>query len=342
MNNKIVILYSDVKREFFSTESQFITEIEVKDRAFVIGEYLTKMNFEVFVIPANDSIFSQLKKINPFIVFNLVDSVRGVEKLASTVPAILSFLDIPHTGTDFFSYTTSTNRFLVNKVLEQGNINIPRYQLFTSPGDSISKNLSFPLICKLNSIHGSIEMGKASIVESEKELRERITYLQDKYGDNILVSEYIEGKEIATIALDPNDSSIYAAERVFDSNMNEKYHVASFDVVWGDEPDRFHYEKHEAPVELKKAISEAYKVLDVEDYVKFDTRLSTNGKYYIIDSNPNCCLGPKELECDIGTILDLYGISFKDLLSRIIRNKVPNHINNSQNGEAFYKKLLAV
>ncbi len=62
---KVVILYSDAKREYFPTEEQYITEAEVIERAKKIEPYFAKIGFVVDLMPGNEEIASALKKSKP-------------------------------------------------------------------------------------------------------------------------------------------------------------------------------------------------------------------------------------------------------------------------------------
>jgi hypothetical protein len=57
----------------------------------------------------------------------------------------------------------------------------------------------------------------------------------------------------------------------------------------------------------------------MNDWAKFDLRLDQSGRHYLIDCNANSCFGPKEVS-SLGKILALYGVSFEEVLSRIIKN----------------------
>ena len=53
-------------------------------------------------------------------------------------------------------------------------------------------------------------------------------------------------------------------------------------------------------------------------------------RYYFIDTNCNPALGPKELDVAIAQILDLYGVSFYELLKRLVLNTVRDRIKLDQ------------
>jgi D-alanine-D-alanine ligase len=114
-------------------------------------------------------------------VINLVDSVKGDESLSSAIPGVLELLNIPYTGADILGLSLDTNKFLVKKLLQQNGVPVPNYQLFNTPGDYLSPSLRFPLISKLNAIHGSVEITKNAVSETEKHLRERVRRLIRTY-----------------------------------------------------------------------------------------------------------------------------------------------------------------
>jgi D-alanine-D-alanine ligase-like ATP-grasp enzyme len=67
-------------------------------------------------------------------------------------------------------------------------------------------------------------------------------------------------------------------------------------------------------------IKKAFEVSKMNDYGKFDIRLDTSGRYYFIDSNSNPAFGPKEIDCALASILNLHGISFIEILKRLLLN----------------------
>jgi D-alanine-D-alanine ligase-like ATP-grasp enzyme len=75
--------------------------------------------------------------------------------------------------------------------LQSNGVPVPNYQLFNNPNDQLNPNLRFPLISKLNEVHGSVEMNEDAISENEKHLRERLKKLMPTYDQPMLVEEYI-------------------------------------------------------------------------------------------------------------------------------------------------------
>lgn len=326
------IAYSDVKREYFPTESQYLTEKDAESDAKIIASYLQKIGVKVSLYPGNAELPELLKKNKPDVVFNLVDSVKGNEYLSSTIPAVLELLDIPYTGAGILGVSLDHNKFVVKKLFEQNGIPIPNYQLFNSFTDSLNPTLRFPLISKLNEIHGAVEITKDAVSENEKHLRERLKFLIKTYDQPVLVEEFIVGREITAFLLEGLNKKVYMAEKIF-SKKNDKYIFATFDDQWSTKTyDAFTYQKYQDQL-LGEYVKRAFEVARMFDYGKFDVRVDSSGRYYFLDSNCNPAFGPKETACAISVVLELYNNSFIDILKKLLLNTI-NDIEKQTNGSA--------
>lgn len=85
--------------------------------------------------------------------------------------------------------------------------------------------------------------------------------------------------------------------------------------------DAFSYNKYADPL-LKEYVKKAFDVVKMIDYGKFDVRRDSSGRYFFIDANCNPAFGPKEANVAISTILDMYGVTFKEILRRLLINTV--------------------
>jgi D-alanine-D-alanine ligase len=328
---KVALVYSDVKREYFVTEAQYITEKDARREAKVIATYLEKMNIEPVFIPANTSLASRLTRLKPDMVLNLTGSVKGQDYLASAIPGVLELMEVPYTGAGILGESLVYNKFLVKKLLQQNGVPVPQYQLFINHNDPIDLSLRFPLISKLNEIHGGVEITKDAISDNVNHLRNRLKQLIKTYKQPILVEEFIVGREITAILLEGSNKKIYLAERIFDNPADgEKYIFADFEYQWNC--DEANYKKYNDSL-LKGYVKRAFEITKMSDYGKFDIRLDNSGRYFFIDSNSNPAFGPKELDCALANILDIYGISFEKILKRLLTNTMR---------DAKGKKLLPI
>jgi len=329
---KAGIIFSEVKRQYFPTEVQYLTEKDALHDAKIIADYLKKIQVKPLLYPGNAALAEKLRKDKPDIVLNLVGSVKGNEYLASTIPALLELLEIPYTGAGILGESLAYNKFLVKKILQQNGVPVPHYQLFNTPSDPLDPSLRYPLISKLNEIHGAVEITRHAVSENEKHLMERIKFLIKTYDQPVLVEEFIVGREITAILLEGLNKKVYLAEKVF-NKPNDKYVFATFEDQWLESAvEAFRYQKYDDPL-LREYVKRAFETTRMGDYGKFDIRLDPSGRYFFIDSNSNPAFGPKETDCAIANILDLYDISFLDILRRLIQNTIR---------DAEGKKLLPI
>lgn len=315
----IGIIYSDVKREYFPTEEQYITEKDAEHDAKLIASFLEKLNIKVQLFPGNSTLGKQLRSKKPNMVINLVDSVKGIESLSSAIPGVLELLEIPYTGGDILGLSLTMNKFLVKKLLQQNGVPVPHYQLFNTANDYLDPTLRYPLISKLNEIHGAVEITEDSVSETEKHLRDRLKNLIQIYKQPVLVEEFIVGREITAMLLEGLNKKVYLAEKIFKKEEG-KYTLSTFEDQWLSKTgDTFEYQKYDDPI-LKEYVKKAFDVNKMYDYGKFDVRLDQSGRYFFIDSNCNPAFGPKEADVAIANILDMYGITFLEILKRLLLN----------------------
>lgn len=326
---RVAIIYSDVRREYFATEEHYLTEKDADQDAALIGRYLEGLGITVHLYPGNASLPGHLRRDKPDLVINLVDSVKGDESLAAAIPGVLELLEIPYTGADILGLSLDTNKFLVKKLLEQNGIPVPRYQLFNSPSDYLDPSLRFPLISKLNAIHGGVEITREAVSRNEKHLRERIRYLVQTYKQPVLVEEFIVGREITAILLEGMNKKVYMAEKAFSPRLG-RFAFVTFEDQWLHHGSpAYTYVRYDDPL-LREYVKKAFDVVRMYDYGKFDVRLDQSGRYFFVDTNCNPAFGPKELDVALSVILDMYGISFYEILKRLLLNTVRDAIGKER------------
>lgn len=312
---RIALVYSEVKREYFPTEQQYLTEKDAIHDAKVIAAYVQKMGNIPLLIPGDAQLAENLNHTKPDLIINLVGSVRGKEYLSAAIPGLLEILNLPFTGARFLGEALSFNKYLILKLLEKNDVPVARYQLIVDYREPLKKTLRFPLISKLNEIHGAVEINQDAVSENEEHLRRRLKKLITNYQQEILIQEFITGREITGIFFEGLRQEVFLAEKKF-SSPDKKFVFATFDHQWLDGKETFHYQKY-LDDKLADLVRKAFFAAKMVDYGKLDIRLNSAGEYFFIDSNSNPAFGPKELQCALGTILDMYGISFEEVLKTL-------------------------
>ena len=129
---KVAILYSEVKRKYFPTYEQYLTEKDAQMEAESLVPYLRHLGIRTVLLPADTRLAGRLRRHRPNLVMNFVCSVRGCEYLSATVPAMLELLEIPYTGVNMLGFNLCMNKYMTKDLLQRHGIPVPRFQLFTS------------------------------------------------------------------------------------------------------------------------------------------------------------------------------------------------------------------
>lgn len=314
---KVAVVYSDVKREYFKNEEDYLTEEGADIYANDVAKYVSKLGIEVACFACDDHITGKLKKYQPDMALNLVDSIRGQSYLGSSVPGLFEVLHIPYTGAGVLGWSLGTNKFVMYQLMKSAGIPVPSHQLISSPTEMIDPSLRYPLFPKLNIEHSSIGISDDSICENERELRAKLKDLISKHEQPVLVDEFIAGIEVTSAVLDGLNTKVYTVQRK--TGNETKSDVMTFDKKWKNWMN-IDYIKFDAPG-LKEYVKKAFDVLKMSDYARIDVRIDHAGRFYFIDPNANPFFGPPaETHATYSIILDMYGISFEETLKRLFLN----------------------
>ena len=94
----VAVAYSFVDKNLFPNEEAYKAEVEVEERAEEVLEEIKKLGLEAKGYPGDQYLLTNLLVDRPDVIVNLVDTVRGKDKLATTIPAFLEYANIPYTG----------------------------------------------------------------------------------------------------------------------------------------------------------------------------------------------------------------------------------------------------
>src|SRR5215831_2718085 len=187
-------------------------------------------------------------------------------------------------------------KVLAKKIFAFHGIRTPFFAISYQGTLEHSHDISFPLIVKPSAEDASIGIDKDSVVNSVKELMERIHYIQEEFDSPALVEEYIEGREIYAGILGNESPEVLPLVELDLSRLPAGMpKVAGTEVKWEKESEAYKSTKS-APVEdLDEETTErmgeialsAYRILKLRDYGRIDMRLTDKGEIYVIEANPN-------------------------------------------------------
>jgi D-alanine-D-alanine ligase len=270
---------------------------EKADREEVF-DALGKLGHEPFyqVLDGAEKSLVALARCSADLVFNLTESYAGDDTMDMNIAAYLDLLGCQYTGAGPHAMYLAQDKALAKKIFAFHGIKTPYFATSYRGKLDHSHDISFPLIVKPTSEDGSIGIDASSVVESVKELMEKIHYIHEEFDSPALIEEYIEGREIyAAVLGNENPEVLPMVELDLSKLPKGTPKIAGKDVKWDKETEAYKVTKS-APAEdleestikrLSDTALSAYQALKLRDYGRIDMRLTKKGEVFVIEANPN-------------------------------------------------------
>jgi len=316
---RVTVAYSHVEREWFPTQDAYEAEVEVEERAAEVVEKVKELGIEVNGQAGNQYFLTNLLVDQPDVVVNLVDTLKGKDRLQTSVPAALELSNIPYTGAGMEGLVIGNNRNLTKRLLMAYDIPTPSFQYIRRSGTEVQPDLGLPLIVKLNESGGSVGIDNKAVKDTFKEAQKKVDDMISTYRAPVIVERFVAGPEITVCVFDDGQKNhVFMAEKIFRKKPDGKYYFTSIESY--EDAKAYKYKHVEEPLrsKIEKLAVRAFNGLSHKDYAKFDLRMdeSTNTPYFT-DSNPNTAFGP-DMGLPFTEVAALHGISFKDLLQSLL------------------------
>jgi len=314
----VAVAYSYVDKEFFPTEDSYTAEKEVEDRAGEVIEEIKKLGLEAKGYPADQYLLTNILVDKPDVIVNLVDTVRGKDKLASTFPAFLEYANIPYTGCGITGMVIGSNRHLFKELLDYNKIPTPEYKFIKDLRSNTPPSFDPPYIAKLNESGGSMGIDNKAVKETVAQITKKVEELQNDYKIPVLVEKFIDGPEITGIVFDDGKNRhVFLAEKKYRVKPDGKHSFTSIESYDNPNAAKFQFVEEELAKKVSEYCARAFEVLRFSDYAKFDIRVDEKDMTpYFIDCNPNTALGPGDQP--MTQVMKLHGIEFSDIIASLL------------------------
>jgi D-alanine-D-alanine ligase len=320
----VAVAYSHVVEETFPNKEAFEAEKEVEDRAAQIMEECKKLGLESKGYPADQYLLTNILVDHPDVIVNLVDTVRGKDKLASTIPAFLEYANIPYTGCGTTGMVIGSNRHLFKELLEYNGIPTPEYKFIKDLRSNTPPSFDPPYIVKLNESGGSMGIDNKAVKETASQVMKKVEDLQGDYKIPVLVEKFIDGLELTGVVFDDGKTRhVFLANKKFKHMPDGKHAYTSIESYSVDNAWKYEPVEDELGKKVSELCLKAFEILRFSDYAKFDIRVDEKDMSpYFIDCNPNTALGPGDQP--MTEVMKMYMIDFSDILASLLSN----HVNN--------------
>lgn len=297
------------------------TEFDVVSHLRACGHEVYPLGVQYELAPVRDAVES----LKPHVVFNLLEEFHGEVVFDHNVVSYLELLRVPYTGCNPRGMMLSRGKALSKKLCAYHRIRVPEFAVFPM-GRKVRRpaHLNYPLIVKSLIEHSSVGIARASIVDSDDKLAERVKFVHERIGTDAIAEQFIDGREVYVSVMGNERLVAFPAfELVAEKRSADEPLIATARA----KHDIDYQERHGIdirPAELTPELSaqaahvskRIYRILELTGYARLDFRLDAHGDLYFLEANPNPEIAARE---EFASSARHAGVEYPDLLERILR-----------------------
>jgi D-alanine-D-alanine ligase len=273
-----------------------------------------------------DIIQQKLQQFEPDIIFNLADQFKNNRAFDQNIVSFLAMRGIAFTGCGSTGLTLCKHKAISKKILGYHRVHTPAF-VTIARGKRIArpKHLKFPILVKPLKEEASLGISQASFVENDDQFRERVQFIHEKFDNDVIAEEYIEGRELYVSLLGNHRLDVFPfRELVFREVPPDEPKIATYKAKWDEDyRKRWGLENRDADgldptviSTIQQTCRRIYRLLTIDGYARLDLRLTADNKVYFIEANPNPTLAADE---DFAQSALKAGLTYPQLIDRIIR-----------------------
>lgn len=253
---------------------------------------ILEAGFEYVFIEGNETVWDELQKHKPDLVFNRTEGLNG-ESREAHIPAILEMLQIPYVGSGVKTLAVCLDKAWTKTFVQAHGVHTPEYKIVSNIEGARAFFPRFPVILKPNEEGSSIGINEDNVVWTQEAFERKIEQMLSSYQQNILVESFIAGREISigVLVRSPYDIEIFPPLEVDFSKMPSKVGGVFGQIAKTTYDDLSHY-LCPAPIssELKNTLEEQSRkicqALEIREFARLDFRIDDNGQPWFLEINP--------------------------------------------------------
>lgn len=267
---------------------------------------LEQRSYEVIPIDVREDIAARLVGIKMDVAFNALHGKFGED---GVMQGLLEMLRIPYTGSGILASALAMDKIFSRQIFRQQGLPVPKsVVLRTRSTDPENMPPGPPWVVKPAREGSSVGVTIVQLPDQMDEARK----MAFRYDDEILVEQYIEGREISVGVLD--DRALGAIEiiplRDGFYSYQSKYAVGGSNHIFPAQLDPAAYEG------VCRLALEAHRYLRCEGGTRVDLMMDKEGKFYILEVNT---LPGMTTESLLPEIARGAGITFDELCHRLVQ-----------------------
>jgi D-alanine-D-alanine ligase len=291
-------------------------------------ECLQRLGHETATLAVFDNVVAiveTLKAFAPDVVFNLTESFHAERSHEPNIPALLELLKVRYTGAGPDALLLCKDKALAKKLLSYHRVRVARFVL--SPAHRPLKRLKkfvYPAFVKPVGEESSDGIAQASFARDEGEALERVKFLHERFEGDVMIEEYIEGRELYVSVMGNKRLTVLPARELFFEKLpDDAPKFATQKAKWDDAYRKKWGIKNgpaaeldaKVATQLDQAARTTYRVLKIRGLGRIDVRLSPAGEVIVIEANPNPSLARED---DFAQSAAMAGTDYDTLIQKIL------------------------
>ena len=235
---------------------------------------------------------------------------------------MLNLYGIPFTGSDETPLCIALDKALTKRLATTYKVRTPKYVVIKKGGPIKLSGMKYPVIVKPVAEGSSKGISDISIAENRKALLSLLKHNFELYNGDMLVEEYIEGREFTVGVLGNGaERRIFPPmEIVYKMPTQDQYHVYSYNV----KQEYKKYISYECPAKIDKQTEDEMirytesvcNALNCKDSARADFRVTPDGKAWFIEVNPLPGLAPGY--SDFPMLAEFCGMEYDEVVKQIL------------------------
>jgi len=306
----------------FSVVTSYYTDKDLEELVTGFKNFATVVDLSYgekeFIQKLQGGYFDQFKKFKKVVY---TQTASGVARSKSAlIPALCELYSIRYCSNDIFTGALLDNKMAANKLLNAWGMNLPDTWFYYYKVGWMGQEPSGtqPLICKSAYECASIGVTQDSVSQMSPEYLSFIHTLSLQLRQPVIVQSFIEGFEVEVPIIKIKTTMVPGITGI-SLNGNKKLGkmILTYDTIFEHGFDLFNFGKHSPEIssQLEKESLRVYNALQLKGPVRMDYRITSTGKYYLMDYNNSPHLG---MQHSFAFAVREYGLGYEDLLKLLV------------------------
>ncbi|MFA1624090.1 ATP-grasp domain-containing protein [Rhizobium mongolense] len=281
---------------------------------------LQEAGHEVLLCEGDKGLLATLERFMPpdsqarpsGMVFNLAYGIQG-ESRPTHVPAMLEMAGVPYTGSGPLGHGLTLEKVITKQLIRGHGVPTPNFRVIHRDSKNAG-DLRFPVVVKPPREDDSFGL---QLVHEPAELKRAVEVIVEQYGQDALVEEYIDGREISVPLLGNGELEVLPFVEQDFGDRATRLMTWEAKYVAAKAPSKICPAKIESNLAtiLRDLSIATFRACQCRDYARVDFRIDRSGRPFVLEINANPTL---TMHTSYFMSAKTAGYSFSGLVSRIL------------------------